>query len=106
MLYNVVYLMGKHLDDHGAFHFAYAHIRPATHGTTDYEFEHGVRMLKYEVKGSLETIHSDLYADCYDVLTNEQWSNLMFELDDTVVTPNTWKYPTKADKWDTRPEIY
>ena len=104
--FNALYHMGKHLDEHGRFHFAYATIRPADDGISSTEWERGVRMLRHD-EPSAVALKTFLIDGYYDVLDQYQWAEYIDTLGDgTDVPSNNFVYPKKHDKWDTRPEIY
>jgi hypothetical protein len=50
-------------------------------------------------------LQEQLYNQYYEVLDDDEWQ-LLIQGDDTNNKPDRFIYPRKADKWDTRPEIY
>ena len=104
--FNALFLMGKHLDEGGRFNFAWATIRPADHGINATEWERGVRMLKHDYPSQV-ALKAFLHDNYYEVMDMDAWSEFIDSLGDgTDVPNNNFVYPKKADKWDTRPEIY
>ena len=93
MLYHAIHLDGK------------AVVRPMTDGISDAEWFHGCRcfthsMSEYKLNQSVK--------DKLDVLTKEQWSELISSLDDPGIVPSNKFISTRIirDKWDLDRTIY
>ncbi|CAB4170018.1 hypothetical protein UFOVP907_44 [uncultured Caudovirales phage] len=93
------------------FHIIYldnnAVLRPANHGITDTEWHHKCRSVLIAEKTSYS---AQRYAETlgFDLLSKEEWSELIGSLDDPGVTSNDHYINSrpKPDKWDNSREIY
>lgn len=92
---------------HLVFKDTNAIFRPANHGITDTEWEHGCRTLwldgqtEYSARGFAE-------ISGYELLSKEEWSEFISSLDDPSVTSNDHYINSRPrpDKWDNSREIY
>ena len=93
MLYHAIHLNGK------------AVVRPMTDGISDAEWFHGCRCFTHSLS---EYKLTQSVKDKLDVLTKEQWSELISSLDDPGNVPNNNFISTyvKRDKWDSNRPIY
>ena len=103
--FNALYLSGKHLDERGSFHFAWAIIRSADHGINAAEWERGVRILSHDhpSKSDLKSLLQNKY---YEVLEQDAWSEVIDSLDEDGNVPNNNFKSSRVvyDKWDVRQE--
>lgn len=80
-------------------------VRPMTDGITDAEWFHGCRCVEHSLSQYklTEALKSRL-----DVLTKEQWSELISSLDEPTNVPSNKFISTKItrDKWDADRTIY
>ena len=80
-------------------------VRPMTDGITDAEWFHGCRCVEHSLSHYklTEALKSRL-----DVLTKEEWSELISSLDEPVNVPSNRFISTRyvADKWDADRTIY
>ena len=103
--FNAVFYSKQHASAKDTLSFAWATIRPADHGITAIEWERGVRILKHDCPSTVE-LETYLKDNCYELLDTDSWSSFVNSLDEDNVPNNNFIYPRKADKWDTRPEVY
>ena len=80
-------------------------VRPMTDGITDAEWFHGCRCIEHSLSQYKLT---EALKDRLDVLTKEQWSELISSLDDPGIVPSNKFISTRItrDKWDTGRTIY
>ena len=105
--FNALYLSGKHLDDGGRFHFAWAIIRSADHGINADEWERGVRILSHDhpSKSDLKSLLQNKY---YEVLEQDAWSEVIDSLDEDGNIATNQFIPTRPmrDPWDRDQIVY
>jgi hypothetical protein len=93
MLYHAIHFDGKVV------------VRPMTDGITDAEWFHGCRCVEHSLSQYklTEALKSRL-----DVLTKEEWSELISSLDEPVNVPSNRFISIRyvADKWDANRTIY
>ena len=93
MLYHAIHFDGKVV------------VRPMTDGITDAEWFHGCRCVEHSLSQYklTEALKSRL-----DVLTKEQWSELISSLDEPINVPSNKFISTRItrDKWDADRTIY
>jgi len=80
-------------------------VRPMTDGITDAEWFHGCRCVEHSLSHYKLT---EALKDRLDVLTKEQWSELISSLDEPVNVPSNRFVSTRyvKDKWDADRTIY
>jgi len=80
-------------------------VRPMTDGITDAEWFHGCRCVEHSLSHYKLT---EALKDRLDVLTKEQWSELISSLDEPGNVPSNKFISTKItrDKWDLDRTIY
>jgi hypothetical protein len=93
MLYHAIHFDGKVV------------VRPMTDGITDAEWFHGCRCVEHSLSHYKLT---EALKDRLDVLTKEQWSELISSLDEPVNVPSNRFISTRYvdDKWDADRTIY
>ena len=93
MLYHAIHFDGKVV------------VRPMTDGITDAEWFHGCRCVEHSLS---EYKLTRALKDRLDLLTKEEWSELISSLDEPANVPNNNFISTyvKHDKWDTNRPIY
>ena len=93
MLYHAIHFDGKVV------------VRPMTDGITDAEWFHGCRCVEHSLSQYKLT---EALKDRLDVLTKEQWSELISSLDEPVNVPSNKFISTRItrDKWDADRTIY
>ena len=93
MLYHAIHLDGK------------AVVRPMTDGISDAEWFHGCRCIEHSLS---EYKLTQSVKDKLDLLTKEQWSELISSLDEPVNVPSNKFISTRyvPDKWDADRTIY
>ena len=93
MLYHAIHLDGK------------AVVRPMTDGISDAEWFHGCRCIEHSLS---EYKLTQSVKDKLDVLTKEQWSELISSLDEPGNVPSNKFISTRItrDKWDADRTIY
>jgi hypothetical protein len=93
MLYHAIHLDGK------------AVVRPMTDGISDAEWFHGCRCIEHSLS---EYKLTQSVKDKLDVLTKEQWSELISSLDEPGNVPSNRFISTRyvPDKWDADRTIY
>jgi hypothetical protein len=93
MMYHAIHFDGKVV------------VRPMTDGITDAEWFHGCRCVEHSLSQYKLT---EALKTRLDVLTKEQWSELISSLDEPANVPNNNFISTyiKHDKWDTNRPIY
>ena len=93
MLYHAIHFDGKVV------------VRPMTDGITDAEWFHGCRCVEHSLSQYKLT---EALKDRLDVLTKEQWSELISSLDEPGNVPNNKFISTRyvRDKWDADRTIY
>ena len=93
MLYHAIHLNGK------------AVVRPMTDGISDAEWFHGCRCFDHSLS---EYKMTQTVKDKLDVLTKEQWSELISSLDEPGNVPSNKFISTRItrDKWDADRTIY
>jgi hypothetical protein len=93
MMYHAIHFDGKVV------------VRPMTDGITDAEWFHGCRCVEHSLSQYklTEALKSRL-----DVLTKEQWSELISSLDEPAYVPSNRFISTRyvTDKWDADRTIY
>jgi len=80
-------------------------VRPMTDGITDAEWFHGCRCVEHSLS---EYKMTQTMKDRLDVLTKEQWSELISSLDEPGNVPSNKFISTRItrDKWDLDRTIY
>ena len=80
-------------------------VRPMTDGITDAEWFHGCRCVEHSLSQYKLT---EALKDRLDVLTKEQWSELISSLDEPGNVPSNKFISTRItrDKWDADRTIY
>ena len=80
-------------------------VRPMTDGITDAEWFHGCRCVEHSLS---EYKMTQTMKDRLDVLTKEQWSELISSLDEPTNVPSNKFISTRItrDKWDLDRTIY
>jgi len=80
-------------------------VRPMTDGITDAEWFHGCRCVEHSLSHYKLT---EALKDRLDVLTKEQWSELISSLDEPTNVPSNKFISTRItrDKWDLDRTIY
>jgi len=93
MLYHAIHFDGKVV------------VRPMTDGITDAEWFHGCRCVEHSLS---EYKMTQTMKDRLDVLTKEQWSELISSLDEPGNVPSNKFISTRItrDKWDADRTIY
>lgn len=93
MLYHAIHFDGKVV------------VRPMTDGITDAEWFHGCRCVEHSLS---EYKMTQTMKDKLDVLTKEQWSELISSLDEPGNVPSNKFISTRItrDKWDADRTIY
>lgn len=93
MLYHAIHFDGKVV------------VRPMTDGITDAEWFHGCRCVEHSLS---EYKLTRALKDRLDVLTKEEWSELISSLDEPVNVPSNKFISTRyvKDKWDADRTIY
>jgi hypothetical protein len=93
MLYHAIHFDGKVV------------VRPMTDGITDAEWFHGCRCVEHSLS---EYKLTKALKDRLDVLTKEEWSELISSLDEPVNVPSNKFISTRyvKDKWDADRTIY
>ena len=93
MMYHAIHFDGKVV------------VRPMTDGITDAEWFHGCRCVEHSLSQYKLT---EALKDRLDVLTKEQWSELISSLDEPVNVPSNKFISTRItrDKWDADRTIY
>jgi hypothetical protein len=93
MLYHAIHFDGKVV------------VRPMTDGITDAEWFHGCRCVEHSLS---EYKMTQTMKDRLDVLTKEQWSELISSLDEPGNVPSNKFISTRItrDKWDLDRTIY
>ena len=93
MLYHAIHFDGKVV------------VRPMTDGITDAEWFHGCRCVEHSLSHYKLT---EALKDRLDVLTKEQWSELISSLDEPGNVPSNKFISTRItrDKWDLDRTIY
>ena len=93
MLYHAIHLDGK------------AVVRPMTDGISDAEWFHGCRCIEHSLS---EYKLTQSVKDKLDLLTKEQWSELISSLDEPGNVPSNKFISTRyvPDKWDADRTIY
>ena len=93
MLYHAIHFDGKVV------------VRPMTDGITDAEWFHGCRCVEHSLS---EYKMTQTMKDRLDVLTKEQWSELISSLDEPGNVPSNKFISTRyvKDKWDADRTIY
>ena len=93
MLYHAIHFDGKVV------------VRPMTDGITDAEWFHGCRCVEHSLSHYKLT---EALKDRLDVLTKEQWSELISSLDEPGNVPSNKFISTRItrDKWDADRTIY
>jgi len=93
MLYHAIHFDGKVV------------VRPMTDGITDAEWFHGCRCVEHSLS---EYKMTQTMKDRLDVLTKEQWSELISSLDEPTNVPSNKFISTRItrDKWDLDRTIY
>lgn len=93
MLYHAIHFDGKVV------------VRPMTDGITDAEWFHGCRCVEHSLS---EYKITQTMKDRLDVLTKEQWSELISSLDEPGNVPSNKFISTRItrDKWDADRTIY
>ena len=93
MLYHAIHFDGKVV------------VRPMTDGITDAEWFHGCRCVEHSLS---EYKLTRALKDRLDVLTKEEWSELISSLDEPVNVPSNKFISTRyvRDKWDADRTIY
>ena len=93
MLYHAIHFDGKVV------------VRPMTDGITDAEWFHGCRCVEHSLS---EYKITQTMKDKLDVLTKEQWSELISSLDEPGNVPSNKFISTRItrDKWDADRTIY
>lgn len=93
MLYHAIHFDGKVV------------VRPMTDGITDAEWFHGCRCVEHSLSHYKLT---EALKDRLDVLTREQWSELISSLDEPGNVPSNKFISTRItrDKWDLDRTIY
>ena len=93
MLYHAIHFDGKVV------------VRPMTDGITDAEWFHGCRCVEHSLS---EYKMTQTMKDRLDVLTKEQWSELISSLDEPTNVPSNKFISTRItrDKWDADRTIY
>lgn len=93
MLYHAIHFDGKVV------------VRPMTDGITDAEWFHGCRCVEHSLSQYKLT---EALKNRLDVLTKEQWSELISSLDEPVNVPSNKFISTRyvRDKWDADRTIY
>lgn len=93
MLYHAIHFDGKIV------------VRPMTDGITDAEWFHGCRCVEHSLS---EYKLTKALKDRLDVLTKEEWFELISSLDEPVNVPSNKFISTRyvKDKWDADRTIY
>ena len=93
MMYHAIHFDGKVV------------VRPMTDGITDAEWFHGCRCVEHSLSQYKLT---EALKTRLDVLTKEQWSELISSLDEPVNVPSNKFISTRItrDKWDLDRTIY
>lgn len=93
MMYHAIHFDGKVV------------VRPMTDGITDAEWFHGCRCVEHSLS---EYKLTKALKDRLDVLTKEQWSELISSLDEPANVPSNKFISTRyvADKWHADRTIY
>lgn len=93
MLYHAIHFDGKVV------------VRPMTDGITDAEWFHGCRCVEHSLS---EYKLTRALKNRLDVLTKEEWSELISSLDEPVNVPSNKFISTRyvRDKWDADRTIY
>ena len=93
MMYHAIHFDGKVV------------VRPMTDGITDAEWFHGCRCVEHSLS---EYKMTQTMKDRLDVLTKEQWSELISSLDEPGNVPSNKFISTRItrDKWDLDRTIY
>ena len=93
MLYHAIHLDGKVV------------VRPMTDGITDAEWFHGCRCVEHSMS---EYKLTQAIKDRLELLSKEQWSELISSLDDPLNVPSNKFISTRyvKDKWDSDRTIY
>ena len=93
MMYHAIHFDGKVV------------VRPMTDGITDAEWFHGCRCVEHSLS---EYKMTQTMKDRLDVLTKEQWSELISSLDEPTNVPSNKFISTRItrDKWDADRTIY
>ena len=93
MLYHAIHFDGKVV------------VRPMTDGITDAEWFHGCRCVEHSLS---EYKLTRALKDRLDLLTKEEWSELISSLDEPVNVPSNRFVSTRyvKDKWDADRTIY
>ena len=93
MLYHAIHFDGKVV------------VRPMTDGITDAEWFHGCRCVEHSLS---EYKLTRALKDRLDVLTKEEWSELISSLDEPINVPSNKFISTRyvKDKWDADRTIY
>ena len=93
MMYHAIHFDGKVV------------VRPMTDGITDAEWFHGCRCVEHSLSQYKLT---EALKDRLDVLTKEQWSELISSLDEPTNVPSNKFISTRItrDKWDADRTIY
>ena len=93
MMYHAIHFDGKVV------------VRPMTDGITDAEWFHGCRCVEHSLSHYKLT---EALKDRLDVLTKEQWSELISSLDEPGNVPSNKFISTRItrDKWDLDRTIY
>jgi hypothetical protein len=93
MLYHAIHFDGKVV------------VRPMTDGITDAEWFHGCRCVEHSLS---EYKLTRALKDRLDLLTKEEWSELISSLDEPVNVPSNKFISTRyvRDKWDADRTIY
>jgi len=87
-------------------HQQFAVIRDAVDGITDLEWEHGCRSIQLSYKQE-SIAYQYVKALGYDVLTKQEWSEYISDLDPDIVPSNNF-VSTRVikDKWDGARSVY
>jgi hypothetical protein len=93
MLYHAIHFDGKVV------------VRPMTDGITDAEWFHGCRCVEHSLS---EYKLTEALKSRLDLLTKEEWSELISSLDEPVNVPSNKFISTRyvRDKWDADRTIY
>ena len=93
MMYHAIHFDGKVV------------VRPMIDGITDAEWFHGCRCIEHSLSQYKLT---EALKDRLDVLTKEQWSELISSLDEPTNVPSNKFISTRItrDKWDADRTIY
>lgn len=105
--FNALILKRPTDDDHHHHYVGIATVRPADIGISDVEWHHGVRVAEHDCPHQT-SLKSRMESMDYLVLEADDWIDQLGQLDDpsTIQTNHFVSTCIRADKWDTRPEIY